>query len=55
MDLWRGNKRLFIIARSPEIAALSQRDSTFHYLLLAENHGNVLITNANAIDWVAPA
>lgn len=45
LQLWGGEKRFFIIARSSEIAALAQRQPAFHYLPLETNQGNILITN----------
>jgi len=45
LPLWEGERRLFIIAKSTEIAALAQREPTFHYTLLGADQGNVLITN----------
>lgn len=45
LQLWRGKRRLLIIARSTEIAALAQRDPTFYYLPLGTYQGNILITN----------
>ncbi|MDF3033215.1 MAG: glycosyl transferase [Alphaproteobacteria bacterium] len=45
LQLWRGTKRLFIIARATEIAALTQREPTFYYVPLGINQGNILVTN----------
>lgn len=45
LNLWLGEKRLFIIAQSKEIEALTQRVPAFHYLPLGTNQSNVLITN----------
>jgi len=45
LDLWQGNKRFFLVARQGEIEALAKRVPAFTYTLLAENQGNVLITN----------
>lgn len=45
MTQWTGNKRLFIIARAAEIKDLVARVPTFQYQLLAQDNGNILITN----------
>jgi 4-amino-4-deoxy-L-arabinose transferase-like glycosyltransferase len=46
LDLWKGNKRLFFIARRSEIEDLAKRVPKFIYAILAENQGNVLVTNS---------
>jgi hypothetical protein len=45
LDLWQGSKRLFFVARHTEVEALAKRVPAFTYIILAENQGNVLITN----------
>jgi 4-amino-4-deoxy-L-arabinose transferase-like glycosyltransferase len=45
LNLWKGNKRLFFIARRSEFEALARRIPEFIYITLAENQGNVLVTN----------
>ena len=45
LQLWRGRKRLLIVARLREIQALQMRDPTFKYFLLGTSQGNVLLAN----------
>lgn len=49
LDLWKSQKRLFIIARAKEIESLSQRIPTFHYHLLGKDQRNILITNSFSV------
>lgn len=45
LQLWKGDRRYFVIAQRKEIAALTQRIPTFRYFTLGSSNGNVLITN----------
>lgn len=45
LKMWEGERRLFIVAKSKEIANLCHRVPTFHYSRLKSAQGNILITN----------
>jgi 4-amino-4-deoxy-L-arabinose transferase-like glycosyltransferase len=45
LELWQGGKRFFLVARRLEIEALARRMPAFTYTVLAQDQGNILVTN----------